>query len=98
MAALRLRGAATHPPMKNPRTDFNAPRWLQTLLPLTRTAEVISHFTSVDFPDLVSAKHERDKLKRKFGAGKFAAKIGKCKSGTYAMRYTVREMRTEKLF
>jgi hypothetical protein len=84
--------------MKNSIIDFNAPRWLQTLLPLTRSAEHISHYTSVDIPDLPTAKEERDRLKRKYGAANFAAKIGKRKSGSYALVYTVREMRTEKLF
>jgi hypothetical protein len=83
--------------MKNPMYDLN-PHWRQTLLPLTRTAEFVSHFTRVDIPNLATAKQERDELKREYGAKNFAAKIAKRKSGTYVLVYTVREMRNENLF
>ena len=74
------------------------PHWLQILLPLTHTAKFINHFTRVDIPDLATAKHDREQLKREYGTRNFAGKIIKHKSGTYNLVYTVREIRTEKLF
>jgi hypothetical protein len=97
MGRAPLAGCGQLSTMKNPLTDLSAP-WLQTLLPLTRSAEFISHFTRVEIPDLATAKHDREQLKREYGARNFAGKIIKHKSGTYNLVYTVREIRTEHLF
>jgi hypothetical protein len=83
--------------MKNPITH-TTPRWQQAFLPLTRQTKVISHFTRVDIPDFATAKHDREQLKRKYGARNFGGKIFKLESGTYNLVYTVYELRTEHLF
>jgi hypothetical protein len=86
--------------MKAP-IDFNAPRWRQTVFNLTRTVIFDDRRRLVLIPDRMSAENERDKIKRTHGAAMIAAKITKTgtgKTGTYTLAYTLRELRTEKLF
>jgi hypothetical protein len=81
--------------------DFSAPRWRQCLLKLTRVVIHDDRRRLVLMPDRMSAEDECGKIKREYGAAMIASKItkvGKGKSGTYTLAYTVREFRTEALF
>jgi hypothetical protein len=82
-------------------TRFDDPRWLQMLLPLTHTFAFEHRRRLVCTPDRMSAENERDKLQRQHGPAMSKANIsknGKGKDATWTVAYTLREIRTEKLF
>ena len=89
--------------MKPTRTPFDerAPRWLQCLLPLTRTFIYEQRRRLVCIPDRMSAENERDKLQRQHGPAMTNVRIsknGKGKDATWTVSYTLSEERTENLF
>jgi hypothetical protein len=87
--------------MNKPIMDFSAPQWRQCLLELTRVVIHDDCRRLVLNPDRMSAEDECCKIKREYGAAMIASKItkvGKGKSATYTLAYTVREFRTEALF
>lgn len=81
--------------------DDSTPRWRQTQLHLSHTVTFENRRRLVLIPDRMDAENERDKLQRQHGAAMIAAnirKVGKGKTGTYTLAYTLRESREEQLF
>lgn len=93
-------GRGLHSFMKNPFDD-STPRWRQTLFRLSHVVVYENRRRLVLIPDRMDAENERDKLKREHGAAMLAPvirKVGKGKTGTYTLAYTLREVREEVLF
>ena len=83
------------------KTRFDEPRWLQSILRLSRIITIEQRRRLVCIPDRMSAENERDKLQRQHGPAMSDAKIsknGKGKDATWTVSYTLRESRTEELF
>ena len=86
--------------MKSP-FDERAPRWLQTLLQLTRTVTIETRRRCMFIPTREDAKEEAVRIRRQHGPAVVAVKISKNGSGpkaTYTCAYTLRETRVEELF
>jgi hypothetical protein len=86
--------------------EFDRPRWLQALLPLTRIVVVETNRSCICIPDRDSADCELTRIRREHGPNLVKAKIIKdrpSKNGdpndrTYRLNYVVRETKTETLF
>ena len=89
--------------MKTNRTPFDerTPRWMQKMLPLTRTFTFEQRRRLGCIPDRMTAENERDKLQRQHGPALTDPKIsknGKGKDATWTVSYTLSEIRTEDVF
>lgn len=86
--------------MKSPFDD-RAPRWLQSLLRLTRTVTIETRRRCMCIPTREDAKEEAVRIRRQHGPAVVDVKITKNGSGpkaTYTCAYTLRETRVEELF
>ena len=86
--------------MTNPFAD-TTPRWLQTLLRLTRIITIETRRRCMCIPTREEAKEEARRIRRQYGPALVAVKIsrnGKGPTATFTCAYTLRESRTEELF
>jgi hypothetical protein len=79
------------------RTRFDEPRWMQSILRLSRTVTIEQRRRLVCISDRMMAQNERDKLQRQHGPAMTDARISKSGNGkdaTWTVSYTLRGTRT----